>query len=447
MEPSAADRSVGRRTVLRGIAGLSAGVACTSGASAAGRSETAQSVPELTVLTRNVYLGVDLFRLFDARSLDDIRRIAGELLEAVDPERATTRADAIAAEIEATGADAVALQEAATLRVQRPSDFGTDSPEQAETVVVDLLSTVQSALAERGLDYEVAASTVTTDVELPADTDGGAVDVRLTDRDAVLVRSELEATATATTTYEAAFGVPIPIPGLGNLSVQRGFCAADVTAGGETVTVVSTHLSSVSKSLRRQQAAELLAQLPTDRPVVVGGDFNSGPGAETAAYDQLTGALTDAYAVTHPDQDGFTCCQGGDLRNADSQLDRRVDGLLFRGAASATAAGRVGHRSGDRVRYETDGETVRVWPSDHAGVVGTFAVGASGPDATATETEPETATATEMGPEGATTAPTETRASTARTAPDTTAGVGPGLGVLAALAGIAGGVARRCWRD
>jgi endonuclease/exonuclease/phosphatase family metal-dependent hydrolase len=438
MESSKADRSVSRRTVLSGIAGLTAGTAATTGVAA---RSAAQSTAELTVLTRNLSLGVDLFALFDARSLDDIRRITGDLLGDFDPGRATTRVGAIAAEIEATQPDAVALQEAAALRVQRPSDFGTDSPEQAETVVADLLAALQSALAERGLDYEVAASTVTTDVELPADTDDGDADVRLTDRDAVLVRSDLDATATATTRYEAAFGVPIPIPGLGELSVERGFCAADVVLDGETVTVASTHLSSVSTSLRQQQAAELLAALPTDRPVIVGGDFNSGPGGETAAYDQLTADLTDAYAAARPDRDGFTCCQDGDLRNASSRLDRRVDGLLVRGDVPATAASRVGHRPEDRVRYEVDGETVQVWPSDHAGVVGTFAVGAAGADPALTRTETATGTATE------TAAPTGTPASTTGAAPDTTAGAGPGLGVLAALAGFTGGVAGRLRRN
>ncbi|WP_299267750.1 endonuclease/exonuclease/phosphatase family protein [Halorientalis sp.] len=430
MDSTEGDRSVGRRTVLGSIAGLTASAAATAGVSA---RSAPQSAPELAVLTRNVYLGVDLFALFDARSLDDVRRIAGELFDGIDPGLVTARVDAMAAEIEATQPDAVALQEAAAIRVQRPSDFGTDSPERAETVVVDLLAAVQSALSERGLNYEVAASTVTTDVELPADTDDGDVDVRLTDRDALLVRSDVDATATATATFEAAFGVPIPIPGLGDLSVQRGFCAADVTLGGETVTVASTHLSSVSESLRRQQVSELLAQLPTDRPVVVGGDFNSGPGGETAAYDQLTAELTDAYAESHPDRDGFTCCQGGDLRNANSRLDRRIDGLLFRGDVSVAATSRVGHRPEDRVRYDADGETVQVWPSDHAGVVGTFAVGASGSGATATATE--------------TAAPTGTPESTTRAGPDTTADAGPGLGVFAALAGIAGGLAGRCWRD
>ncbi|MFB6084933.1 MAG: endonuclease/exonuclease/phosphatase family protein [Halorientalis sp.] len=426
MESPGDDGSVSRRAVLGGIAGLGGGTIAAASASA---RTGIRSAPELTVLTRNLYLGVDLFALFRARSLADVREIAGNLLGEVEPDRVGTRVDAIAAEIEATGADAVALQEAAAIRVQRPSDFETDSPDPAETVVVDLLAGLQSALRDRGLEYEVAASTVTTDVELPAETDDGTVDVRLTDRDAVLVRSDIETETVATATYDAAFGVLVPIPGLGTLAVQRGFCGADLTLDRETVTVVSTHLSSVSRDIRVEQAAELLAALPSDRPVIVGGDFNSGPGTKRAAYDLLTGELSDAYATRHPDRAGFTCCQASTLRNERSRLDSRIDALLFRGDASVTTATRVGHRPEDRVRYEADGETVLVWPSDHAGVVGTFAVG----------TEASTATATGA----ATTARTAATASTADAAPDTTAGVGPGLGVLAALVGLAGGVAGR----
>ncbi|AQL42296.1 hypothetical protein BV210_06015 [Halorientalis sp. IM1011] len=433
MEPPADDRSVSRRTVLGGIAGLGAGAVTTTGVSA---RIAAQSAAELTVLTRNLYLGVDLFRLFDARSRDDVLQITGTLLEEFDPGRATRRADAIAAEIEATQPDAVALQEASALRVQRPSDSGTDSPDPAETVVVDLLDAVQSALAERGPDYEVVASTVTTDVELPADTDDGTVDVRLTDRDAVLVRSDLDATASANGTYDAAFGVPEWIPVIGGLSVQRGFCAADLTVADETVTVVSTHLSSTSGDLRTGQAEELLDRLPTDQPVIVGGDFNSGPGGETAAYDQLTATLSDAYATANPDRDGFTCCQGPDLRNTDSRLDSRIDGLLYRGDVSATAASRVGHQPDDRVSYQVEGETVQVWPSDHAGVAATFAVEATGSIETATESETESTPAVER---------TTTTATGAT--PKTTVRTGPGLGVLAALAGLAGGIGGRLWRD
>ena len=71
-----------RRAVVGSVAGLAAGTAVSGTASAA----TPASV---TVLNQNAYLGVDLTRLLAASSLEDVRRIAGELLARVAPARAS----------------------------------------------------------------------------------------------------------------------------------------------------------------------------------------------------------------------------------------------------------------------------------------------------------------------------------------------------------------------
>ena len=423
------DQAVTRRQVLGSAAGLTATAAWTGTATAAGRPAAARSaVATPTVMTQNAYVGVDLSRLLSARSVADVKRIAGDFLAEVDPAVYAARADAIAAQIDASGADVVALQEAATLRTQRPGDFGSDSPEPATNVVVDLPTLLTSALADRGLEYDLVVSAVTTDVELPAETDGGPVDVRITDRDALLVRSDLETDSPETDTYDAAVSVPIPASDR-DLTVGRGYCAADVTMDGVTFRAVSTHLESAVGLLRRQQAAELLDSLSTDRPVLLAGDFNSGPGADTATYDRLTESFRDPYTVLDPDSQGDTCCQQADLENEGSQLDHRVDGILYRGDVQPTAVGRVGHRPEDRVAVETGDGTVEIWPSDHAGVVGTFEVSA------ATSTAMPSATS---APE-----PETTGRSTTQT---TVGGAGPGFGLLAAVVGLGLGAAARIRR-
>lgn len=450
---------VTRRAVLGSAAGLTA-VGSASAASGVGRGglgRTGQSaVATPTVLTRNAYLGVDLFRLFRAESTEEFRRIAGALLDEVDPALYAARADAIAGEIAATEADVVALQEAAILRTQRPGDVGSDDAEPASDVLVDFRALVESALANRGLDYETVAETTTTDVELPAETDDGQVDVRLTDRDVLLVRAGIETRDPVTESFETS--IPLPLPGDDReLTLERGYCAVDLTMSGVEFTAVSTHLESVSPEVRLQQARELLEVLPRSRPVVVGGDFNSGPETETETYDRLTSELADAYAVLESD-DGPTCCQASSLRNDRSRLDRRIDALLYRGPVSPTAVGRVGHRPEDRVTVELDGETVRLWPSDHAGVVGTFEVARTTPTpepertetATATPTatpeQTSTRTTTATATDSATPLPsrTETRAPersstttpTDETPAPTSDGAGPGMGVTAALGGL-----------
>jgi len=446
-----------RRAVLGSAAGLTAlpALSAPSGGSGTGRTPVA----EPTVLTRNAYLGVDLFRLFRAESRSAFRRIAGELLASVDPAVYEARADAIAAEIAAADADVVALQEAVLLRAQRPGDFGSESAEPASDVLVDVLALVESALADRDLDHEVAAVTTTTDVELPAETDDGPVDVRLTDRDVLLVRGDLGTSDPVTGTFDAA--LPLPLPGGDRtLALERGYCSVDVTMDGVGFTAVSTHLESVSPLARRRQARELLGALPADRAVLVGGDFNSGPGTETETYDLLTAELGDAYAALDPDGGGFTCCQAGGLRNEESRLDERIDALLFGGPVRPTGIGRVGHRPADRVAVEVDGETVRIWPSDHAGVVGTFEV--AEPTPTPTETPAPTPTPSDTNGSTGTTpprTPTPTPSSSSSAAgstsgsPDdgtparTSDGTGPGMGVATAAAGLVAAVAARLRRD
>jgi len=424
-----------RRAVLGSAAGLTA-LPSLPGTSRGARTGTATP----TVLTWNAYLGVDLFRLFRAETAGEFRRIAGELLEGVDPPVYEARADAIAAEIAATDADVLALQEVSLLRTQRPGDFGSADPEPASDVLVDFRSLTESALDDRDLDYEVAAATTTTDVELPADTEAGQVDVRLTDRDVLLVRGDLTVEGTATDTFETALPVPIPDSDR-TVPLERGYCAADVAVDGVGFTAVSTHLESVSSRARRRQARELLDALPEDRPVLLGGDLNSGPGTETATYDLLTAEFGDAYADLAPGGEGFTCCQAGGLRNEASRLDRRIDALLYRGNVRPTAVDRLGHRPEDRVEVELDDGSGRIWPSDHAGVVGTFEVAESTPTPTGTPTDTPTRTPT------ATDEPTPTPSPTDGTPVRTSDGTGPGMGIVGVVGGLSAAALARLRRD
>ena len=379
--PSGGPPSLSRRTLLGGVAGLA-----TTQAVPVAAAET----PALTVMTRNLYLGIDLSRLFRAESMDDVRRIAGQMLTEIRSHPFAARADAIAAEVANTEPDVIGLQEAAVLRVQAESDFSENPSPNAASVVVDLLELLSSKLAARGLEYEVVSSTVTTDIEVPADDEDGQADVRLTDRDAVLVRSDLEASANESDTFDASLEYWLRQT---SVSIQRGYCLVDVTVDGVDVTVATTHLESADGDTRQDQARELLDLLPQDRPVVLTGDFNSGPGGPSDAYDLLTDSFDDAHSSLRPDADAPTCCQASDLRNSESAFSRRVDHVLYRGEVRPTTVERVGADPESMVTADVDGESVRMWPSDHAGVVSTLELTASTPTPTATSTPSPTATA------------------------------------------------------
>lgn len=374
--------SLTRRRFLGSAAGLVAGRRAVSLA-------TAPST--LSVMTRNLYVGTALSALFDADSMDDVRRIAGRIFDDVEHHPYAARLGAIASEVAATTPTVVAVQEAAVIRTQRPGDFGEDPDVDALDVHVDLLDTFLSELAARGLTYEVAAETITTDVELPADVDGQHVDVRLTDRDVLLVHSSGEASDPRSGTFETALTIPMDDT---EVSIERGYCSVDVGVDDADVTVATTHLESTFVYPRQQQARELLDRLPPDRPVVLAGDFNSGPDSTAHAYELLMGSFDDAYSTLHPESDGYTCCQAADLRNDSSRHSRRIDAVLYRGGLRPVAVERVGADPADRVRIDVAGEARRLWPSDHAGVVATFEVpGATRTTGTA-ETRPVSSTRT-----------------------------------------------------
>ncbi|MFC7058334.1 endonuclease/exonuclease/phosphatase family protein [Halovenus salina] len=413
------DDSVGqprptRRQLLGGAAVAAAGAIIPGPA-------VGQQTAAPTVMTQNVYVGVDLFELAEADSLGELLLRISELLGEIDPDRYAARARGIAAGIAAAEPDVVALQEVGLV-----GRVGDSEP------AIDVLETLESALEAEELSYEVAAETVTADTQLPGLGDESGL--RVANRDVLLVHDNHETRNTETGIYDAAQSATA---GGEEIGIQRGYCLAEVTVGGATFTAVGTHLESSSRSTRRKQAEELLEVAPDDGPVVLAGDFNSGPGTSTDAYDLLTRNFTDAYGTRNPDSDGFTCCQPAALDNEESQLEKRVDAVLVRGA-TPTAASRTGHEPDDRITYESADGPVELWPSDHAGVVATFELDDSLATPTATPTETPTSVETptpvvttpEESPE-----PTETQTESATEAAD---GDGPGFGVAGAVTALGG---------
>jgi endonuclease/exonuclease/phosphatase family metal-dependent hydrolase len=372
---------VSRRAVLRaagtgaaGLAGLTGPASAADPGSVAG-GWSARLSREARVATRNLGLGTRLYGFVDTDTRTVDPRQVYESYRQLRNSAPATRMRAIAAGIADELPAVVGLQEVALVRTG-PNDYTGESTPNAETVEFDFLELLREGL-ERELErydfdagYEVAVVGENADEEFPAEPpDGEPFDVRLTDRDVVLVRDDLTVRQTAARDY--GINVTAPLEDGTLVSVTRGYAVAEVATGGAPFTFVTTHLAVASETVRRLQAAELAGVLGgLGGPVVLAGDLNTTPsGGRSAAYERLVeSGLTDAWAAT-TDDPGPTCCQRPTLRNERPSLGIRVDMVMTRGETTPLATRRVDTDPDDRITATTaDGET-ELWPSDHAGIV------------------------------------------------------------------------------
>ena len=334
--------------------------------------------PGLTVMTYNVYYGTDPAPLLTA-PLDQVPFVAAGVWALAQHTDFPARAGKLAALIASRRPHLVGLQEAALYRVQHPGDAAFGGATPATAVVYDFLALLADSLAARGLHYVVAAADSTTDVELPAFTgiDGAGNptfdDVRLTDRDAVLARADVQFTNAQHGKYQAF--IPVSF-GPVQTGVFEGWASVDATIHGRTLRFVSTHLEAqLAVPVQLGQAQELLGLLQSEtRPTILVGDFNSDvlgqvPGAATPSYGMITGAgFADSWLRPHQPDPGATCCESADLGNPQPTLNQRIDFVFTRHLSRFAVPLRrevVGDRHGDR----TAGG---LWPSDHAGLVTSF---------------------------------------------------------------------------
>lgn len=346
--------------LLRALAALAVAAALAAAASDAAPAKGG----ELNVMTRNVYLGADLTPLFAARSLNEVLVTAAAVWAQVQANNFQARARALAAEIAAAKPDVVGLQEASLYRTDTPFD-GPITP--AETVAQDFAQILLDALKARGEDYRVVATFEGTDAELPVGLPP-TMDVRFTDRISMLVRADaarrgIRVRNAVVGTYGVSLGVPVA--GI-TLPVRRGWIAATINVRGTKIVVVDTHLEAFNPQVRAAQGQQLLAgAAPTKVPIVLLGDFNSGPGGDATVYDAFRAAgFEDAWTQVHGTAPGLTCCFADDLRSTAKPLSSRIDLVLHKNGVRATRVDVIGEAPGDRVSG--------LWPSDHAGVVATL---------------------------------------------------------------------------
>jgi endonuclease/exonuclease/phosphatase family protein len=346
-----------------------------------GSASTVAGPPGVTVLTWNVYYGTDPTPLLTAPA-DQVPFVAAAVWGVVQQTNFPARAGALAQAIAARRPHLVGVEEAAIYRLQHPGDLAFGGTQPATQVVYDFLALLTDSLAARGLHYVVAAADSTTDIELPVITGVDPAtgiptfdDVRLTDRDAVLARADVQIANPQHATY-AAF-IPVSIGGA-QAGVHEGWSSIEATVSGRTIRFIDTHLETQDAlPVQLGQAQELLALLQNESlPTILSGDFNSDvygqdPTRATPSYGMITGAgFADSWLRPGLVPAGLTCCQSETLDNPVASFNQRIDFIFTRnmpGQMQVIGRDVVGAAPADR----TPGG---LWPSDHGGVVATFVI-------------------------------------------------------------------------
>jgi hypothetical protein len=356
------------------------------------RGKPTTPAPNLPVMTRNLYLGANLDPVVEAAGNGDpgaVIRAVSDAWVMIEKTNFPERAEVLAEEFEASEPMLVGLQEAQLYRTGPPDSF-SGAPTPATDVKYDFLAILLEELNERHLHYAPVVVTENFDVEFPADTTPGDVeedpdlDIRLTDRDVILARTDLpKSKLKLSNVQEANFATnaSFPIGDTGqSVTIDRGWGSVDAKVEDGSFRFINTHLEQEGffNQVQVAQGNEILnGPAKTNLPVILAGDFNSradGPQPPgTPTYDNLIAAgFTDAWNTTHPGEIGNTWGHQEDLLNTTVNLTQRLDLVLFRDGPPedglcAVDADVIGDNLSDRTPSG-------LWPSDHAGVVATLRV-------------------------------------------------------------------------
>ncbi|MDD5141169.1 MAG: endonuclease/exonuclease/phosphatase family protein [Verrucomicrobiales bacterium] len=334
---------------------------------------------DVDVMTVNLYVGGDIRRVMGINPADTnyVEELVGavtgvyyEIVASAPPVRLQTVANQIAAKMP----DIVAVEEASLIRVQSPGDLLLGGTNAATDVVYDYLQMLVQDLQARGAHYKVVSTGSEIDIELPMlNMETGMFDdVRLTDREAILVRTDLPPGQLRVSHPQSGnFVNVIPIPALG-LSVERGWCSVDVFIRGRNFRCICAHPEiEIWPDIQAAQVQELLAgPANTKLPVILIGDFNADPLHRDGsyAYDFIPAAgFGDAWATLNPTTpaDGLTWGHDEFLADPGMDFDRRIDFAFYRGKGIVPVQAEV-------IDQATGLAEPPLWASDHAALSARF---------------------------------------------------------------------------
>ncbi|HEY6636579.1 MAG TPA: endonuclease/exonuclease/phosphatase family protein [Solirubrobacterales bacterium] len=368
---------------------------------------------QLTVMTRNLYLGADLTPALQANTIPQAVDAGGEIVNQVHATKfPSVRAASLAAEIKKRKPDIVGLQEAAWWRTG-PVDINAalGSPVATQTdplggdFLTDLLNKLNKGSKKKGkkgsasaakkgkkkggVQYVLAVVKPEFDFELPVNDNpnggdpglaGADHNERLTMRDAILVRKGVGVKFKKPTsgTFNTLLRETLA-GGVRTVDVTRGWTAIDVKARGRSFHFVNTHLEAFDSQgtnqtnqgttlgkgdVRAAQAAQLVSPggaANSTRPVILLGDMNSDDdtvanNGDRNAYNALLAGGFTERSTANP----LSCCLNDPFLvggpNSIKDFDHQVDHVLANKGKIKFVKGFVDGRAPVNGLY----------PSDHA---------------------------------------------------------------------------------
>jgi endonuclease/exonuclease/phosphatase family metal-dependent hydrolase len=327
------------------------------------------SLRSVTIMTENMDEATDFGPVIASTSLAQLMNSVTATYQEVQASKIPERAAGVAREIAATQPALVGLQE---VSLWRTGPLGSRTP-TASTVAFDQLQSLLDSLAQQGLHYRAVGIRAGLDVEAPSSL---GFDVRVTDRDVVLARTDLSASELQVLNVQVqnfATNLSFPSPLFGSVPDPRGWVAVDAQIRGTTYRFVTTHLEAFALPVEVAQANELLhGPTNTNLPVILSGDFNSaaagGPDSPVGYNTVIAAGFIDAWTVAQPGNNGFTWpLHPEDTFPASPGPTERIDLVLVRNGVSVLGAQEVGNTPADLTPSG-------LWPSDHAGVVAQLVV-------------------------------------------------------------------------
>ena len=358
---------------------------------------TAHAGGPVTVMTQNVYQGTEFAHIrVLATSKNPVS--FNEAIAATTADYGTylatrfkDRAKQIAASITQNKPVLVGLQEVATWHkgeFNPANPFGLPTP-----VSEDFTKVLVEALEADGMHYQAVSTTTRPEGNFtlafpvaPGPAPYGLTAVGMVERGVILARTDLPAKQLQLSnpqsgTYSCEFcKVTLENPITKEvIPFTDSWESIDANFRGRAFRFITTHLDALEPSgiVRLLQAKELIeGPANTTLPVVVTGDFNSGPNTSPppygpAAYGAFPGAgFTDSWTAAGLGAPPLTCCHLAfeDLVNdpeAEYQVGNELDHVFTRGNFPILSEHLVGNTPNPQAKPF-------IWPSDHAGVVATF---------------------------------------------------------------------------